>query len=152
MIESNFFKTKLSMNNITEYWIGYLMAFVGWLVAFLFPIAGFLAFTTFLVLADLITGTRAAVKRQEKLTSRGFRRTVEKLTLYFIAILAAHGMSIVFFDGHQFAPLAYLTAFAIALTEFQSNVENIETVTGVHIWREVKERLRINSKNKKDEK
>ena len=136
------------MNNLSEYWAGYIAAFIGWLFSLLFPISHFLLFVTFLVLFDLITGTRAAIKRGEKLASRKLTRTVEKLVLYYIAILAARGMGLVFFNTEDLnvTPITYAVAFAIAITEFQSNVENVETVTGVNIWKETKGFFKRNNK------
>ena len=79
------------------------------------------------------------------MTSKGFGRTVEKIALYFIAILGSHAITIVFLP---IVEVAYITAFAIALTEFKSNIENIETVTGVNIWNKIKDRLGVNDKKK----
>jgi hypothetical protein len=60
-----------------------------------------------------------------------------------MAILGSHAITIVFVPLFQ---VAYVTAFAIALTEFKSNIENVETVTGVNIWNKLKGKF--NSKEK----
>lgn len=122
----------------SEWWVGYISAVFGWITAFVLPISGFLIFTVFLVFCDLVTGTKAARFRKEQINSKGLRRTVEKILLYFIAILASEGMTYVFMKG---VPLSYVTAFAIAITEFKSNIENIEAVTGVNIWKSIKDRI-----------
>jgi phage-related holin len=127
---------------LTSEWVlGYLSAMAGWLMAFIIPISAFLLFTVFLVVCDLFTGTMAARHREETISSKGLRRTVEKIVLYFIAILASEGMSIVFMPK---IPISYVTAFAIGITEFRSNIENIEAVTGVNIWKFIKDRLNPN--------
>lgn len=121
-----------------DYWIGFLSAVAGWLFSFMVPTAPFVGIVMFLVFADFVTGTRAAMKRGEKITSKGLRRTVEKISLYFLAILAVEGVRIIFV---QTIPITYMTAFAIAITELQSIVENVESVTGVQIWKTLKDTI-----------
>lgn len=135
----NYYKTH-TMGKLLEsdFWVGYLAAIGGWLLSFILPIVPFLVFVMVLVFTDLYTGTKAAKKRGEKINSKGFRRTVEKISLYFIGILIAEGMRVVFSIPFQ---VAYVVSFAIAISEFKSNIENIETVTGVHIWESIKKRF-----------
>lgn len=118
------------------FWSGFLSAIAGWATSFLVPAAPFLGIVVFLVLADWITGVTAAKRRGEKITSKGFRRTVEKMLLYFISILASEGMRRVFAVN---IPITYMAALAIAVTEFKSNIENVESVTGVKIWASIKD-------------
>jgi phage-related holin len=135
--QQTFLQTHLNMKFLdAEFWQGYLYGITGWAASFLVPTGPFLGIVIFLVFSDFVTGVRAAVKRGERLSSKGFRRTVEKILLYFIAILASEGMHRVFMPG---VPITYMTALAIAVTEFKSNIENIETVTGVQIWASIKE-------------
>lgn len=132
----SFIKQKLSMSLFErEYWVGYLSALAGWVSSFIVPIGPFLGIVLFLVVADMLTGVRAAVKRKERISASGFRRTVEKFVLYSLAIFLSEGMKQVFLPS---VPVTYATAFAIAITEFKSNVENIENVTGVQIWTSIK--------------
>lgn len=134
--DQSFIKQKLNMSLLErEFWQGFIAAFTGWASSFFVPIGPFFGIVLFLVVADLLTGIRAAVKRKERISSSGFRRTVEKIVLYCLAIFLSEGMKNVFMP---FAPVTYITAFAIALTEFKSNIENIETVTGVNIWASIK--------------
>lgn len=119
----------------SAWWTGYASMGAAWIIAFAMPVVSFLTFTIALVFCDLISGTMAARKRKEKIHSRGLRRTVEKIALYFMAILLAQGMKEVFMPA---APLAYIVAFPIALTEFKSNIENVEVVTGVNVWNRIK--------------
>lgn len=129
------------MNNLIDpgFWEGYLIAAIGWLAAFMLPVAPFLIFTICLVIGDLYTGTKAAKKRGEVLHSRGLMRTTEKIIVYFIAILLASGMREVFMPSVK---LEYVVAFTIALSELKSNLENIEVITGVNIWARLIEIIR----------
>lgn len=87
-------------------------------------------------MSDFVTGILAAIKRKERVSSRGMRNTVVKIILYFIAILLSEGMVVVFkIPGHM---LTYSVAFVIAVTEFRSNIENIESATGTSIWSAIK--------------
>lgn len=106
----------------------------GIVVAFLIPLIPFLGMVFVLVFVDFLTGIRAAKARKELITSGGMKRTIEKITLYFAAIMLSEGMSKVFFAG---APITYVVATYIALTEFKSNIENISTVTGIDLWKKI---------------
>jgi phage-related holin len=113
-----------------------------WAMGFIMPISSFLVFTVALVVMDFMTGVQAARHRGEKLRSRGFMRSVQKITLYFAAIMLARGMDTVFFSPKgMFFDLTWLVAILIAITEFKSNLENISAVTGVGFWRVISERL-----------
>lgn len=113
-----------------------IAAIAGWGAAFIAPLWGFLIITAVLVIADFITGIAAAIYRKERISSRGMRNTVVKIVLYFIAILLSEGMVVVFnIPAHI---LTYSVAFVIAVTEFRSNIENIESATGTSIWSAIK--------------
>lgn len=113
--------------------------------SFIAPLLPFLVFVIALVTCDAYSGIKAAKKRGEKIQSRGMRRSIEKITLYFIAILLSEGMVQVFsipkIPFTDFT-ITYIVAFAIALIEFQSNIENIEAVTGAKIWTYIAERVK----------
>lgn len=119
----------------SDYWLGFLSALIGSVMSFLAPVTGFILMAFVLVLADLYSGVKAARKRGEQINSRGFKRTVEKITLYVVSILSGELMRLTFFPALN---ITYVIAFAICLTELQSLVENVETVTGVNIWRRIK--------------
>lgn len=114
-----------------------------YLYPFLMPIKSFLILTIALVACDTITGIMAADKRGEKISSKGIRRTVQKIVAYFIAILLAEGMRIVFMREVQ---VPYFIALIIAIAEFKSNIENIEHVSGHSIWDMLKSKMKINEK------
>lgn len=127
------------------------VSFWAWLMSFIMPVAHFLVFTIVLVVTDFITGVQAARARKEKLRSRGFARSIQKITLYFIAILLARGMDEVFFNpkGMNFDATWVVAAF-IAMTEFKSNLENINQVTNTDIWGNIAGRLPALFRFKKD--
>lgn len=112
---------------------------------FVLPIGHFLAIVIGLVLADWITGIRAAVKRKEPILAAKMGKTIEKTALYFIALLLSEGMRRTFFPAF---PITYITALSISITEFKSNIENIESVTGVSLWEYLKEHLSVLAKKK----
>jgi phage-related holin len=113
--------------------LGIAIGSVLWALAgpYIIPIADFLAITALLVFVDLITGLFAARHRKENIRSRGLFRTLEKVVVYFVAILSAQGMEQVF--QLEFLYLTYLVSFAIASTEFISVIENVETITGIDV-------------------
>jgi phage-related holin len=122
---------------IKDFLIKNAFLFVPYLVFFLTPVAPMLILTGILVCTDLFTGIRAAKQRGEAITSKGFQRTVAKISLYFIAILLSRGMEVVFFD----LPIARITAGYIALSEFKSNLENIGQYTGLDIWKNIVDKM-----------
>ena len=138
----------LKLGNI-EFWSGVFTMILGWMITFVMPVMNFLVIVFFLVSCDLFTGIRAAKHKKDKITSRGLKQTVYKITLYVLAILLTKGMQDVFMIPF---PLTYIVAFIIAVTEFKSNIENIEVVTGVKIWEVIGKKLTklINPNNEKD--
>jgi phage-related holin len=63
----------------------------GFIFSFFFPIKHFLLFTIGVVIADTITGIKAAKKEGKAITSKGLYRTTEKIVVYFTSILIFHG-------------------------------------------------------------
>jgi uncharacterized membrane protein len=118
---------------------GYISALLGTVVGFVAPIGPFIGLMVGLVISDLITGIRAAKKRGESINSKGFRRTLEKVGVYLVALLSAKGVQIVFVPA---LPLAYSVAFWVCVTEFKSILENVTTVTGTPIWEHIKNLLK----------
>lgn len=141
--DQSFIREKLTMNKymIPDFWLGALASLLGAMTSFLWPIKNFILFIIVLILFDLYSGTRAAIKRKEVLSSKGYARSVEKFSLYSIGILSGYGMEIVF---ELVLPVTYVCAFLIALSEVKSIFENIETVTGIPLWKTLKSKLTIN--------
>lgn len=89
------------------------------------------------ILADLFSGLRKSRREGKSLTSRGFRRTVQKLLSYYLALFSlsvVDGMimtaAVVYNEsGHAFpiAAFPFLTTFgavSLALIEIKSICEN----------------------------
>lgn len=128
----------LKFENLLAGWFALLLNTI---FPFLFPIREFLILTIALVACDTITGIMAAKRRKEPITSRGIRRTVEKITAYFIAILCAEGMRVTFIPEIS---IPYFVAFIIAIAEFKSNIENVEHISGINIWQQIMDKFKIN--------
>lgn len=96
----------------------------------LLPIAHFIGIGILLVTSDWVTGVWAAMRREEKITSKGLRRTVEKIFLYSLAILLVMVVESAFFHTHI---LTAAVALYISLVELFSNLENISDITGSNI-------------------
>ena len=102
----------------------------GWIFSFFIPIKGFLIFTIFVVFADMGTGIMAAKKEGQKINSKGLYRTIEKIVVYFCAILIFEGAKNTFSLPFN---ITYMTAFLIAAVELTSISENIKRITGVNL-------------------
>ena len=109
--------------------ITYAICF-GWVASFFIPIKGFLIFTIFVVFADMATGIMAAKKEGQKINSKGLYRTMEKIVVYFCAILIFEGARNTFSLPFN---ITYMTAFLIAAVELTSISENIKRITGVNL-------------------
>ena len=102
----------------------------GYIFSFFVPIKGFLIFTIFVVFADMGTGILAAKKEGQKINSRGLYRTIEKIIVYFCAILIFEGARNTFSLPFN---ITYMAAFLIATVELTSIAENIKRITGVNL-------------------
>ena len=109
--------------------ITYAICF-GWVASFFIPIKGFLIFTIFVVFADMGTGIMAAKKEGQKINSKGLYRTMEKIVVYFCAILIFEGARNTFSLPFN---ITYMAAFLIAAVELTSISENIKRITGVNL-------------------
>jgi len=99
---------------------------LGW---FFLPIAWHLVFIVCLVFADLYTGWRAS---NMSFISRGVRRSIDKASMYFIAIIVAHGFDLIYLpDGGLI--VSFAVSSVIASTEILSVFENVQRKTGVSI-------------------
>lgn len=81
-----------------------------------------------LVLADFVLGIIAAKKRGEALTSAGFRRTITKLVIFEITILAAF-LTEKYLTG-SIMPVQKIVSCFIGLTELTSITENLNEISG----------------------
>lgn len=107
---------------------------IGMALGFVMPIWPFIVTAILLVFADAVTGVVAAKKRGEKITSRGFYRTSQKIVVYMVSILACEGIRVVFVPG---IPVTYTAAAAISVTELKSILENTRAVSGANIFQQI---------------
>lgn len=106
----------------------------------LLPVHGLIGALGTLVFADLITGMWKALKRKKKITSRGWRATIGKLTIYMVALCA--GFAIDKILDNQTPLVARAVALGIALTEIKSIFENFYAITGIDLIKTVMSRIK----------
>jgi hypothetical protein len=110
-----------------------------WLLASLavfLPIKELMLTIGFLVGADMVVGIWKALKLKQRIRSRRMSDTVTKLLLYQIAIMS--GFLIETFIISELIPITKLVATVIAVIEFKSIIESIESVTGKDLWSKIK--------------
>jgi predicted neutral ceramidase superfamily lipid hydrolase len=109
--------------------------FLASLAVFL-PIKELMLTIGFLVAADMLVGIWKALKLKQRIRSRRMSDTITKLLLYQIAIMS--GFLIESFIIAELIPITKLVATVIAVIEFKSIVESIESVTGKDLWSKLK--------------
>lgn len=92
------------------------------------PIKAIIISVGILVLADLITGIFAAIKKKEKITAHKMRQTIPKIIVYEIAIIT--GFILEKYLLKSLIPISNLTAGVIGLVEFKSILENCDHILG----------------------
>ena len=109
--------------------------FLAGLAVFL-PIKELMLTIGFLVAADMIVGIWKALKLKQRIRSRRMSDTITKLLLYQIAIMS--GFLIETFIISELIPITKLVATVVAVIEFKSIIESIESVTGKDLWSRIK--------------
>jgi len=109
--------------------------FLAGLAVFL-PIKELMLTIGFLVGADMVVGIWKALKLKQRIRSRRMSDTITKLLLYQIAIMS--GFLIETFIISELIPITKLVATVIAVIEFKSIIESIESVTGKDLWSRIK--------------
>lgn len=109
--------------------------FLAGLAVFL-PIKELMLTIGFLVGADMVVGIWKALKLKQRIRSRRMSDTITKLLLYQIAIMS--GFLIESFIISELIPITKLVATVIAVIEFKSIIESIESVTGKDLWSKIK--------------
>lgn len=104
------------------------------LTSFLLPLMPTLIVVTLLVIMDFITGLLASYKLKNKITSKGFKRTVIKIFLYQCCILVAALLENYIIQDF---PIIKGVVMFIALTEAKSFFENVEICTGLNVWEKI---------------
>lgn len=106
------------------------------IAAFLLPIQPLIFTIGGLIVIDLLTGTCAAYKKKEKITSRRMADTIFKMIFYNIAVLS--GFLLEYLAGNAI-PIVNIVASIIGTIEFYSILENVSTMTNTDIVDRVKE-------------
>ena len=109
--------------------------FLAGLAVFL-PIKELMLTIGFLVASDMVVGIWKALKLKQRIRSRRMSDTITKLLLYQIAIMS--GFLIESFIIAELIPITKLVATVIAVIEFKSIIESIESVTGKDLWSKLK--------------
>lgn len=95
------------------------------------PIKATLVTVMVLTIVDLIAGILAAIKRKEKITSSGLKRTVVKILAYEIVVCLGY-ITEQYMTG-DLVPVVKMLAGLIGITELKSVLENIEEITGIPV-------------------
>lgn len=85
---------------------------------------------SFLLLVDFLTGIRKAKALGEKIQSKGFRRTINKMNDYCLAIISSQVFT--WMLDLDFT-LSYYVALFVCGIELKSIFENVSQTTGVNI-------------------
>ncbi len=87
----------------------------------------------------MVTGMFAAHKRKEKIQSAEMRRSITKMVVYQIAIIAAFVLEKYMMDG--MLPVSKIVSGVIGMVEFKSILENVSTIAGQDILKMVVSKL-----------
>jgi len=115
----------------------------GWLIVFISPVRAVMTAIMFLAVTDLITALWVVIKKQEKVTSVGLRKTINKILAYEIAVVLSYTVETVFQLG---VPVVRLIAGLIAVTELKSNLENLYYITGLDYWQKIVDYMNFKKK------
>lgn len=85
---------------------------------------------SFLLLVDFLTGVRKAKSLGEKIQSKGFRRSINKMNDYCLAIISSQVFT--WMLSLEFT-LSYYVALFVCGIELKSIFENVSQTTGVDI-------------------
>jgi phage-related holin len=114
------------------------------LLAVLAPVGPMMITALVLILADLVTGVMASLKKKKPITSAGIRRTVSKVFVYELAILMAF-LAQTYMTGET-VPVCNIVTGLIGMTEFLSILENLNTISGKKLLKAVIDK--VGSENK----
>ncbi|MES2265599.1 MAG: phage holin family protein [Bacteroidota bacterium] len=123
-------------NGLISFAVKYFLIFL----VFLTPIHPLLYTIYILLMFDLVTGITKAVKSKEPITSKRMRDSILKFIFYSIAVYIGYQVDITLFSKIALY-LSKLVGGYIILIEFQSNIENISTITGVNLWMMIKDKV-----------
>ncbi len=127
-------------------WTGKILSMF---ILVLAPIHSILLAVSLLIGLDMITGIWASIKRKEKITSAGLKKTVIKTFLYQCSVIVAWLMETYLLEG---IPVVKVVTGIIAVTEGKSFFENVHAITGTDFWSLAIEKIQTAaSKNPPDE-
>lgn len=105
------------------------------LAGILAPAKALLISVGFLIIADLVTGVWAAIKRGEKIKSSAMRRTISKMVIYNIAVIS--GFLVETYMLENIFPVSKIVASVIGLVELKSILENANSILGQDLFKTV---------------
>lgn len=105
------------------------------IITFFAPVQAALISIGVLCFFDAITGIFAAKKRGEIIRSNKAFRTIVKMLVYSILVLASHMIEETLLDV---IPVTKIATSAVALIELKSLYENASDILGIDLWKFVK--------------
>lgn len=102
------------------------------------PIKAAMIAISVIVIIDTVTGTIAAKKRGEQLTSNGFKRVIVKTVIYQISIITALITEKYLIDS---MPVQKVVIGLLTVTELKSIFENFYTITGLDLFKNIIDKL-----------
>lgn len=118
-------------------------------IAVLAPAKALLISVGFLILADLITGIWAALKRGERIKSAVMRRTISKMVIYQLAVIS--GFLVETYMLEELLPVSKIVASVIGLVELKSILENCNYILGYDLFKTVIAKLGSDNDNLKQQ-
>jgi len=114
-------------------------------LGFIAPIKSLIFLCIFLILLDLFLGVKKALKRGERITSRGFYSTGKKIYIYNMIIISTFILDYfflnefiqIFFSKIEYLTTKLITAGAV-FTEIKSIHENIEILYNINLFSRLK--------------
>jgi hypothetical protein len=113
------------------------MDFLKWvavaILGVLAPAKALIISVFFLIVADLVTGIWAALKRKEEISSAVMRRTISKFVIYQVAVISA--VLVETYMLENFVPVSKIIASVIGLVELKSILENCNYILGQDLFK-----------------
>lgn len=110
------------------------------------PIKMIMVSIVILIIFDVITGVWAAIKKGEKFSSAALRRTVSKLFVYEIAVIAGFVVEMYMID--KMIPVSKMVGGIIGFVELTSVLENLNVIYGSNLFKVVLQKIGSNNDQK----
>lgn len=131
------------LNNLVKHWVTETIVAI---CAILLPLKVSIIAITVLMIADLVTGIMAAVKRGDKISSNRFGSTIQKFIIYNICLIS--GFVLEKYLAMDVFPLSKIMAGIVGMRELISVLENSSIVIGADIFKVVIEKLKFKANDK----